>query len=173
MANGMVGGVLDSPGLGSSLDISAVQQPEDQPPKMSNGDHGGGQEEAERAFVDGDEPQPVIPAEVITNGGNHLPPQQVYVTAPTEAMQNGIAGLESQLMGLHMSPGISGEAAHNEDGDDNDELEDDEIEPVKLFVGQVRNGRRLGSFQTSYINSKNSGSRRATCSPNLNFDDVH
>ena len=169
----MVVGVLDSSDLGSSLDISAMQQPEEQPPKMSNGDHGGGQGEAEGAFVEGDEPQPVISPEVMTNGGNQLPPQQVYVSAPTEAMQNGITGLESQLLGLQMNPGMSGEAIHNEEGVDNDELEDDEIEPVKLFVGQVRKRRRSSAFQTSYINSKDGSSRRATCSANYYVDDVH
>jgi hypothetical protein len=53
-------------------------------------------------------------------------------------MQSGITGLESQLMGLQMNPpGVNGETTLNGEDDDNEEPEDDESEPVKLFVGQV------------------------------------
>jgi hypothetical protein len=139
----MVASGLDTSGLGSSLDIQAMQNLEDQPPKMSNGE--GLKGEAEGAFVESDVPQPVIPPEVMmTNGVNQMPPQQVYVNAEA-GMHGGITGLESQLMGLQMNPpGVNGEATQNgEEDDDNDEPEEYEIEPVKLFVGQVRKLTRL------------------------------
>lgn len=51
-----------------------------------------------------------------------------------------MAGIESQLMGLHMGPGAEPDESGDAGEDNNDEEEDElEIEPVKLFVGQVRN----------------------------------
>jgi hypothetical protein len=137
----MVASGLDTSGLGNSLDMQAMQNPEDQPPKISDGE--GVKGEAEGAFVESDEQQPVIPPEVLTNGVSLMPPQQVYVNDES-VMSSGITGLESQLMGLQMNPpGVNGEAPLNGEDHDDDELEDDEIEPVKLFVGQVRKLIRL------------------------------
>lgn len=133
----MVASGLDTSGRGSSIDVQAMQNPEDQPPKMSNGE--GLKGEAEGAFVESDELHPVtvIPPEVMTNGVNQTPPQQVYVNAEAE-MQSVITGLESQLMGLQMNPpGVNGETTLNGEDEYNEEPEDDEIEPVELFVGQV------------------------------------
>jgi hypothetical protein len=84
-------------------------------------------------------PQQILPTEV---SGQSMPPLQVYVNAGMHNA-NGMAGLESQFQSL----GMNGPSDHDhlydlEDDDagepiDNDEDECEE-EPVKLFVGQVR-----------------------------------
>jgi len=120
----------------------AMQTPEEIHPTMSNGEKESAPREAEIPFVNESDPaQQMMPPPEVMNGANTLPPQQVYVNAPPEAgLPNGITGLESQLMGLRMDPG-TGEPNENGEGadDHNDEQEEEpEVEPVKLFVGQVR-----------------------------------
>lgn len=76
----------------------------------------------------------------VMNGG--LPPQQVYVDTAGGMVHPGMAGLESQFQALGFrqeeasstEPSSSQTNPTGEDDDDN-EGEDD---PVKLFVGQVR-----------------------------------
>ncbi len=121
--------------------MGAMQQPDEHEPTTSKGEKEVAPLESEGPFANEKDPtKQVMPPEVL-NGGNSLPPQQVYVNAPPDPdISNGITNLESQLMGLRMDP----EAEPDEDGDagddSNDEDDDEpEIEPVKLFVGQVRN----------------------------------
>ena len=76
------------------------------------------------------EPQMHPVTAVAINGG--MPPQQVYVNT---AMGH-LPALEQQFqsLGLNESPDVG---QHTAEGPDNDE-EDNEADPVKLFVGQVR-----------------------------------
>lgn len=128
--------------------MGAMQPPEEHQPTMSDGVKEGAPLETEGPFANENDPaQQMMPPEVL-NGGNSLPPQQVYVNAPPDAViPNGINGLEAQLMGLRMDPGAADDADENgdlgEDINDEQEEEPDEVEPVKLFVGQVRNTRIL------------------------------
>jgi hypothetical protein len=120
----------------------AMQTKEEHQPTMSNGEKEIAPREAEVPFVnDSDPAQQMMPPPEVMNGANSLPPQQVYVNTPSEAgLPNGMTGLESQFMGLRMD--ADGEPNENGEGADenNDEEEEElEVEPVKLFVGQVRN----------------------------------
>jgi hypothetical protein len=67
---------------------------------------------------------------VAVNGG--MPPQQVYVN--TAMVHHGMAALESQFHSLGMNE-VPPEGHHDIEGNGRD---DDEEQPVKLFVGQVR-----------------------------------
>jgi hypothetical protein len=71
---------------------------------------------------------PVPP--VVMNGG--MPPQQVYVN--TAMVHHGMVGLETQFHALGMNEGQDDMLHDGEDGEEGN----GEDEPVKLFVGQVR-----------------------------------
>lgn len=82
--------------------------------------------------------QQILPTEV---SGQNMPPLQVYVNAGMHNA-NGMAGLESQFHSLGMNEPSDHEHLYDLEDDagepiDNDEDEFEE-EPVKLFVGQVR-----------------------------------
>lgn len=144
------------------MSMVAMHTPEEHQPTMSNGEKEGAPLEAEVPFVNESDPaQQLMPPPEVINGTNSLPPQQVYVNAPPEAtMPNGITGLESQLMGLHMAPGVADEGAENgEGGDENNDGQegDPEVEPVKLFVGQVRYSTLLLAERISMIPLKRKG----------------
>lgn len=124
--------------------MGAMQQPEEHQPKMSNGEKESPALEAEVPFVTESDPaQQMMPPPEVRNGQpNSLPPQQVYINAPPPeaVLPNGITGLESQLMGLRMDPGGEAAAENGEGADENNDAgAEPEVEPVKLFVGQVRN----------------------------------
>lgn len=72
-------------------------------------------------------------AAVAMNGG--MPPQQVYVNT-SMGHHHGIPALEQQFQSLGMNE-AQDVGHHDGEGPDNDE-EDTEDDPVKLFVGQVR-----------------------------------
>jgi hypothetical protein len=118
--------------------MGAMQQPDEHKPTMSSVEKELAPLETEGPFANENDPAQMMPAEVLN--GENSPPQQVYVDAPAGAgIPNGVTGIESQLMGLSMDP----ETEPGENGDtgedNNDEDEEPEVEPVKLFVGQVRN----------------------------------
>jgi hypothetical protein len=85
-----------------------------------------------------------IPMPITMNGNsNNLPPQQVYVNGNHHnAMMNG---LENQFHSLGMTEGHA-EDSHTldlEEEDNDGEEGGGEDDPVKLFVGQVRNRRMM------------------------------
>jgi hypothetical protein len=80
---------------------------------------------------------------------NRMPPQQVYVNGDIEGhssshmmMGPDMTGLETQFQSLGFQPEAGGKPHNAGESDtaeeDNDETETEE-DPVKLFVGQVRN----------------------------------
>ena len=73
-------------------------------------------------------PVPPVPM----NGG--LPPQQVYVN--TAMVHHGMPALETQFQALGMNE--VQDVHHDGDGDEGGEPGNVGVEPVKLFVGQVR-----------------------------------
>ena len=115
---------------------TAPQQPAKPPPPQIDGDSMPPDEKKESPSADGYIPQEgqmhSVPA-VAMNGG--MPPQQVYVN--TAMGHHGMTGLETQFHALGMNEGHDLEDGDIEDGMDNDD-EDGEEDPVKLFVGQVR-----------------------------------
>ena len=110
--------------------MGAMQQPDEPKSTTSNGETEVAPLEPEGPFANEKDPtQQMMPPEVL-NGGNSLPPQQVYVNAPPDAdIPNGMTGLESQLMGLHMDPGAEPDENGDAGDDDNndDEEEDDDL----------------------------------------------
>lgn len=91
-----------------------------------------------------------VPPQMHTNGGG-MPPQQVYVETtgppaggPPPVMPNDVSGLETQFQSLGIQqhqPGGGGDNAGHGEGDELEDIEGEggEDDPLKLFVGQVRN----------------------------------
>jgi hypothetical protein len=114
-----------------------------QPPQQMNGDTmpPAVDEKKECPSADGylqhEAPMHPVPP-VVMNGG--MPPQQVYVN--TAMMHHGMVGLETQFQALGMNEGQDG-MLHDCEGDEGGEEGNGEDEPVKLFVGQVRDSSAL------------------------------
>jgi hypothetical protein len=113
--------------------------PAKQPPQQMNGEAMQYQpvdEKKESPSADGyiqhEAPMHPVPP-VVMNGG--MPPQQVYVN--NAMAHHHMAGLETQFQSLGMSE-VQDVSHHDGEGDDTGEDGNDEDEPVKLFVGQVR-----------------------------------
>jgi hypothetical protein len=107
-------------------------------PPVMNGDTMPPDEKKESPSSDGYlvEQPPMHPGMPIMNG--NMPPQQVYVNTVMGHQHHAMMALENQFHSLGMAEGHDGSHLDME-GDDNDGGEGGEDDPVKLFVGQVRN----------------------------------
>lgn len=122
-----------------------MEKPSEPAAIIRNGNHGVAQAQEVGFIQDGPVAPQILPAaENTMNGSIQMPPQQVYVQSAMPApVHHDMAGLESQFQSLGMNattpegPPQTGENGQAEEGD-NDEEESEE-NPVKLFVGQVRN----------------------------------
>lgn len=70
-----------------------------------------------------------------------MPPQQVYVNAPIDTgPHQDVGSLEAQFqsLGVNAPADGQGEGVNDEAGEGDNDGEENDEEPVKLFVGQVR-----------------------------------
>ena len=84
-------------------------------------------------YIQNEPPIHTVPP-VQMNGG--MPPQQVYVNT-SMVHPHGMVGLETQFQTLGMNEVQDG-VHHGGEGDEHGQEGHGEDEPVKLFVGQVR-----------------------------------
>jgi hypothetical protein len=95
---------------------------------------------------------------------SRMPPQQVYVNGDMDEGHNShvmmgpdMTGIETQFQSLGFQPEAGGKPHHAGESDtaeeDNDETETEE-DPVKLFVGQVRNMQMHSSRRSRRIHSR-------------------
>jgi hypothetical protein len=116
-------------------------------PPVMNGDTMPPDEKKESPSSDGYlvEQPPMHPGMPTMNGNINMPPQQVYVnTAMGNHHHHAMRGLENQFHSLGMAEGgmsVGHDGSHYDmDGEEHDGEEGGgEDDPIKLFVGQVRN----------------------------------
>lgn len=126
-----------------------MQQPssEAQPQHEPSSDQSGDLLDNDKAAAEHHAYEPQIPTQIEHAMNGSLPPQQVYVNPAIGMGHPGMTGLETQFQAIGFrqeeatastEPSSTQTNPNENDGDDEGDEAEEEDDPVKLFVGQVR-----------------------------------